>query len=105
MEVGEQRDRHAELLLERLVRVRGVHRRAVEVGAASLQLAVHLLVDVELVRADRAEVERIEDEHHGSAPERLEGDLLPVLVTQAEVRRRRARLDHRLRPSSPIRAR
>ena len=102
MEVGEQGDRHAELLLERLVRVGGVDRHAVHLDPSRVELAEYLLVDVELVRADRAEVERVEDEHHRPAPKRLEADLLPILVPQAEVRRRRTGLDHRLSPSSPI---
>src|SRR2546423_220295 len=100
VEVREQRDRHAELLLEGIVRIRGVYRHAVQIDAARLQLAEHLLVDVQLVGADRAEVERIEGEDHRPPPKRLEGDLLPVLVTQAEVRRLRACLDHGLAPES-----
>src|SRR5215211_7426270 len=53
--VGQLLDGDAEPLLERRLRPRGVARDAIEPGAASLELAQHLLVDVELVGADRAE--------------------------------------------------
>src|SRR3954447_25967956 len=67
VEVGEQRDADAEMLLERLMRVGRVDRYAVELDALRLELAEHLVVDVQLVGADRAEVERVEDQHRALA--------------------------------------
>ena len=68
--------------------------------ALGLELRLGLLVDGELVRADRAEVERVEDEQQLAAAEVGERDLLAVLVAQREVRSRFAGRDHRRRPSS-----
>ena len=67
MEVGEQRDREPELLAERRVAGRGVDADPDQRGVAALDLAEDLLVDRELVGADRAEVERIEGEHEPAA--------------------------------------
>ena len=50
-----------------------------------------LLVDRELVGADRAEVERVEDEQDLAAAEVGERDLVAVLVAEGEVGRRLAR--------------
>src|SRR4051812_38859337 len=102
VEVGQQRERDAELLLERLVRERRVHRDTVELR---VELGLDLLVHVQLVRADRAEVERIEDEDGRLSAQVLQLDDVPVLVRKGEVRRRRAGLDHRRRPSSLMSAR
>src|SRR5436190_249889 len=51
--VRELRDRHAEVLLERLLRVQRVAGDAEQARAALLELGQNLLVEVELVGADR----------------------------------------------------
>ena len=76
-----------------------------QLDALLLDLRLDLLVDRELVRADRAEVERVEDEQDLAAAEVGERDLLAVLVAQGEVGGRLAGGDHRRRPSSATRAR
>ena len=102
MEVRQQRNRDSEPLPEGLVRVRGVDRDAVQLHTGRLQLAEDLLVHVELVGADRAEVERVEDQDRRLPAKGLERDLVAVLIPQLEVGRRGPGLDHRRRPSSPM---
>jgi hypothetical protein len=84
---------------------RGVDRHAVQLHPALREVVDQLLVDRELVRADRAEVERVEDQHRGLALQVGERDRLAILIPELEVRRRAAGLDHRRRPSSRIRLR
>ena len=80
-----------------------------QLDALRLDLGLDLLVDGELVRADGAEVERVEDEQHAPAAVVGQRDLLAVLVAQGEVGGRLAGGDHarayRRRPSSATRAR
>ena len=59
----------AELLLERLLGPGRVAGDAVERRAALAEVLEHLLVDAQLVRADRRERERVEDEDRGPAQE------------------------------------
>src|SRR5436190_22778112 len=63
VEIGQQRDADAQMVLERLVGVGRVDRDAVELDALALEVVEHLVVDVELIGADRTEVEWIEDQH------------------------------------------
>src|SRR5215217_5091789 len=105
MEVGQQRDRDPQVLLEGLVAEGRVDGDPVELRALLLQLAEHLLVHVHLIRADRAPVARVEDQHDRLAAELGQRDGLAVLVEQREVGSLGARLDHRRRPSSWISAR
>src|SRR3954454_23613234 len=103
VEVGEQRDADAQVVLERLVRVGRVDRYAVHLDALGLEIGENLVVDVQLVRADRREVERVEDEHGALSLQVAQCDLVSVLIGKREVRRGRAYLDHaryRRRPSS-----
>ena len=53
VEVGQQRDRHAEVLLEGLVGEGRVDGDAEQLAPLLLELAQHLLVDVQLVGAGR----------------------------------------------------
>ena len=110
LEVGEQRGVDAELLAEGLVGVDVVDADADQLDALLLEFGLDLLVDRELVRADGAEVERVEDEQHATTAEVGERDLLAVLVAQREVGGRFAGGDdahggYRRRPSSATRAR
>src|SRR4051794_5671062 len=72
VEVGEQRDTNPELLLEGVVGIRGVDGDAIHLHALGLELAEDLVVDVQLVCADRAEVERVEGEDGALAAQILE---------------------------------
>jgi hypothetical protein len=87
------------------VAVDGVDADPDEGGALRLDLAEDLLVDAELVGADRAEVERVEGEDQLAAREVRQRDLVPVVIAEGEVRGLFARLDQRRRPSSPSRDR
>ena len=69
LEVRELLDRDAEALLERALRPDRVARDAVQRRAARLELVEHLVVEAQLVGADRRERERIEDEDGGAALE------------------------------------
>src|SRR5918995_2028075 len=100
MEVGEQRNGGVQVLLERLVAEGPVDRDAEQRGALLLQLREYLLVDAQLFGADPAEVGRVEDQDDRPPAEIGERDLVAVLIGKREVRRRRAGLDHRRRPSS-----
>ena len=100
-----ERDRQAQVALERLVAKRAVHRDAEQLHAAALELGQRVLVDAQLVGADRAEVRRVDDQQERAPAEVRRRDGLAVLVGQREVRRRGAGLDHRRRPSSWISAR
>ena len=65
-----------------------------------LDLAEDLLVDRELVGADRAEVGRIEGDDQLVAGVVSERDLVLILVEEREVRSLGAGFDHLRRPSS-----
>src|SRR4051794_32652731 len=82
MKVGQQRHGQIELLAEGVMRIAGVDADADQRRALRLDLAEHLLVQVELIGADGAEVERIEDEHELAPGEVGKRDLVAVLVRQ-----------------------
>src|SRR5947209_13339836 len=107
LEVRELRDARPDLRLEGLLRPDRVGGDPVEPRALGLEIAEDLLVDLELVGADRRERERIEDEDRGAALEVLVGEVVAVLVLEPELRRRGAGGDdrQRRRPSSLMRAR
>src|SRR5918998_1726129 len=105
VEVGQQREVKVQVAAEGAVAERPVDRYAEQLRAALLELAQHLLVDAELVGADRAEVGRVEDQEDPAAAEVRERDLLAVLVWERELRGLRAGLYHRRSPSSWMRAR
>ena len=65
-----------------------------ELDALRLEVGLDLLVDGELVRADAAEGERVEDEQHAAAAVVGERDLFAVLVAEREVGGRLAGGDH-----------
>src|SRR5215217_7419238 len=100
VEVREQRDLGVEVLLESLVAEGAVDRDAEQSRAPLLELREYLLVDAQLVGADRAEVGRVEDQYHRPPAEVGERDLVAILIGKPEIRRRRTGLDHRRRPSS-----
>src|ERR1700742_2036465 len=96
LEVGEQHRVDAELLLEGFVGVGAVDAEADQRDPGVGELALDaLLVDRELIRADGAEVERIEGDQDLAALEVGERDLFPVLVFDGEVGSRVADRDHR----------
>jgi hypothetical protein len=105
VEVGQQRDRYAEVLAEGPVAEGAVDRDADHGHAAALELAQGLLVGAQLVGADRAEVTGVEGEQHAATAEARQRDLLAVVVDEGEVGSRRAGFDHRRRPSCWISAR
>src|SRR6187551_464989 len=74
VEVREERDRQPLVLLKGLVAERAVDGDADQPRALPLELGQDLLVDAQLVGADRAEVGRIEDEHDRLAAEVRERD-------------------------------
>src|SRR5437588_11550437 len=102
LEVRQLRDVDPELLAEGVLRPRGVAGDAEEPGAAGLEFAQHLVVDVELVGAHGAEGERVEDQHGRLPPQIVPGERLPLLGGEPELWRRRAGRDraHLRRPSS-----
>ena len=81
----------AELLAEGAVADSAVDADPDQRRAPRLDLAEDLLVDRELVGADRAEVERVEGEHQLAAGEVGERDRVAVLVGEGEVGRRGCR--------------
>src|SRR5215212_1965944 len=85
--VGQLLDCDAELLLERPLRLGRVARDAIERGALRGEAVQHLLVEVELVRADGAERKRIEDEDRRVSDEILVREASVVLATKCEVGR------------------
>src|SRR5262245_62109092 len=107
LEVRELLDRDAELLLERDLRVRRIGRDAVERRALRLQIVERLLVDLQLIGADRAEREGIEDEDGGLAQQVLAGEVVAVLAREGELRSGGPGGDdaHRRSPSSRISSR
>src|SRR3954452_204423 len=85
LEVGEQLRVDAELLLEGLVGEAAVDADPDHGHALGLDLRLDLLVDRELVAADRAEVERVEDQEDLLAAEVGERNLLAVLIAESEI--------------------
>ena len=76
LEVAQLRDADAERVGEGLLAVRRVGGHAVEIHALLAQVGEHLFVDLQLVGADRAEGEGVEDEDGRAARQRLRRDLL-----------------------------
>ena len=93
LEVRELLDRHAELVAERLLGPDGVAGDAVERRAALLEVLEDLLVDAQLVRADRRERERVEDEDGDPAQQVLPGEAVPLVGRERELGRRLPGLD------------
>ena len=87
LEVRELLDLDAELLLEGALRVRRVAGDAVERRALGREVLEHLVVERELVRADRREGERVEDEDRRAPEQLLAREVLAVGRLQREVGR------------------
>src|SRR5919204_1354197 len=102
LEVRELLDRDAELLLERLLRPDRIGRDAVERRALGGEVVEGLLVDLQLIGADRAEGKGVEDQDRRLAEQVLAREVAAVLALERELRGRCARSDdaHRRSPSS-----
>src|SRR4029077_9749836 len=97
LEVGEQREVEGPVLRKRKGRPDAVDRDSQQLRAVTLELRQQLLVERQLVGADRAPVLRIEDQDCRPAAAVGERDLLVRGRGQREVRRRRSgRQRHRL---------
>src|SRR4051812_717463 len=94
VEISEERNLDAEVVAECLVGPRVVDADSEQRGTPLFDLREYLLVDRELVRADRAEVGREEDQHDLAAAEVHQRYLLAVLVAEREVGRLRPDFDH-----------
>ena len=87
LEVRQLLDLDAQLFFERALRVRRVTRDAVERGALGAEVLEDLVVERELVRADRREGERVEDEDRRAPEQLLAREVLAVGRLQREVGR------------------
>src|SRR3954451_16965071 len=107
LEVRELEDRHAERLAERALGVRRVAGDPEQPRTAGGEVVQDLLVDLQLVGADGAEGERVEDQDRGVAEQVGAGERLAFLVSQLELGCRRAGSEdaQRRSPSSLMRAR
>jgi hypothetical protein len=86
VEVGEQAHLEALVALERRVHVPRVDADAEDIGSRRGIAGTRRRDVLELARAHRAEVERVEHQQHVAATQVREAHLLAVLVAQGELR-------------------